>query len=96
MTWIATIKRSLLRPYLYEDTGQSTEGSAVIGLSLHSYYETILVDRVGRLQLPLEALERIPFNGRAEVRIASYHVELWPLSVALNVPEHSGRKDEEE
>jgi ABC-type lipoprotein export system ATPase subunit len=80
---------------LHQDVGQSTEGSAVIGLSLHSHYETILVDRVGRLQLPHEALERIPFNGRAEVRIASYHIELWPLSIALNVPEQSGRKDKE-
>jgi ABC-type lipoprotein export system ATPase subunit len=53
--------------------------SAVIGLSLRSHYETILVDRVGRLQLPKEAIERIPFNGHAHVRIASYHIELWPL-----------------
>ena len=81
---------------LHEDAGQSTGGSAVIGLSLRSHYETILVDRVGRLQLPYEALERIPFNGRAEVRFASYHVELWPAGAALNVPEQSGRKDEEE
>ena len=61
-------------------------------------YETILVDRVGRLQLPREVLERIPFNGRAQVRIASYHVELWPMSVESNIPEqagqHAGRKDE--
>jgi len=62
---------------------QSDGGSAVIGLSLRSHYETILVDRAGRLQLPREALERIPFNGRAEVRIASYHVELWPVSVSV-------------
>jgi len=81
---------------LHEDAGQSTGGSAVIGLSLHTHYETILVDRVGRLQLPHEALERIPFNGRAEVRIASFHVELWPAGAALNVPEQSRRKDEEE
>lgn len=53
--------------------------SAVIGLSLRSHYETILVDRVGRLQLPREALERVLFNGRAAVRIASYHIELWPV-----------------
>lgn len=54
--------------------------SAVIGLSLRSHYETILVDRAGRLQLPREAIERIPFNGRANVQIASHHVELWPIS----------------
>lgn len=66
---------------LHANEGQEalTDGSsAVIGLSLHSHYETILVDRVGRLQLPREAIERLAFNGRANVNIASYHVELWP------------------
>jgi ABC-type lipoprotein export system ATPase subunit len=67
---------------LHEDAEKSDGGSAVIGLSLRSHYETILVDRVGRLQLPRAALELIPFNGRAEVRLASYHVELWPTSMA--------------
>lgn len=68
-----------------QNGGQAEGSSAVIGLSLRSHYETILVDRVGRLQLPREALERIPFNGRAEVRIASHHVELWPLNVESGV-----------
>ena len=63
------------------DDEQNNGTSAVIGLPLRSHYETILVDRAGRLQLPREALERISFNGRANVRIASYHVELWPISV---------------
>jgi ABC-type lipoprotein export system ATPase subunit len=67
---------------LHEDADKSEGGSAVIGLSLRSHHETILVDRVGRLQLPPVALELIPFDGRAEVRLASYHVELWPASVA--------------
>ena len=72
----------------HDEDGEHSDGSStVIGLSLRSYYETILVDRVGRLQLPREALERIPFNGRAEVRIASYHVELWPIGVESNSSE---------
>jgi ABC-type lipoprotein export system ATPase subunit len=75
-----------------EDGEHSDDGSAVIGLSLRSHYETILVDRVGRLQLPHEALERIPFNGRAEVSIASYHVELWPAGVESNITEQSGQR----
>ena len=75
-----------------EDGEHSDDGSAVIGLSLRSHYETILVDRVGRLQLPREALERIPFNGRAEVSIASYHVELWPAGVESNITEQSGQR----
>jgi hypothetical protein len=34
--------------------------------------------------LPKEAIERIPFAGRAEVRIAEDHVELWPLEKQVN------------
>lgn len=73
-----------LRPSSLYETYEAEEvlsdgTSAVIGLSLRSHYETILVDRVGRLQLPREALERVPFHGRADVRIASYHIELWPM-----------------
>ena len=75
-----------------EDGEHSDDGSAVIGLSLRSHYETILVDRVGRLQLPRAALERIPFNGRAQVSIASYHVELWPAGVESNITEQSGQR----
>src|SRR5579885_808588 len=58
--------------------------SAVIGLSSTTHRESVLIDRVGRLQLPKEAIETIPFNGRAEVRIVNDHVELWPLAVETN------------
>ncbi|HLH62589.1 MAG TPA: ABC transporter ATP-binding protein [Ktedonobacteraceae bacterium] len=54
--------------------------SAVIGLSLHTHRESILVDHAGRLQLPREALERIPFHGRARVQVIDNHIELWPLT----------------
>jgi ABC-type lipoprotein export system ATPase subunit len=57
--------------------------SAVIGLSSETHQESVLIDRVGRLQLPKEALEHFPFNGRAEVRIAEDHVELWPIEVDM-------------
>ena len=53
--------------------------SAVIGLPTETHRETIIIDRAGRLQLPKEALERIAYNGRAEVRITDDHVELWPI-----------------
>ena len=59
-------------------------GSAVIGLSRETHQESVLIDRAGRLQLPKEAVERIAFNGRAEVRIAEDHVEIWPLTVETN------------
>jgi ABC-type lipoprotein export system ATPase subunit len=54
--------------------------SAVIGLSGETHAESILIDRVGRLQLPREATEQISFEGRAEVRILADHVELWPAT----------------
>ena len=59
--------------------GRAARASAVIGLSSETHRESILIDRVGRLQLPKEALESLSFQGRAEVRILDDHVELWPL-----------------
>jgi ABC-type lipoprotein export system ATPase subunit len=56
--------------------------SAVIGLPSETHRESILIDRVGRLQLPHEALMRVPFNGRADVRILDDHVEIWPDEAA--------------
>jgi len=53
--------------------------SSIIGLSLDSHRELVLVDRAGRLQLPKEALELIPVNGRAEVQVVGDHVVLWPF-----------------
>ena len=58
---------------------QAQRASAVIGLSGATHRESILIDRVGRLQLPKEAIDRIPFAGRADVRIVGDHVELWPV-----------------
>src|SRR5579859_5950693 len=53
--------------------------SAIIGLPGETHRESVLIDRVGRLQLPEEALHRVAFNGRAEVRSYDDHVEIWPL-----------------
>ena len=65
-------------------TGRHTAtSSAIIGLPGETHVESVLIDRVGRLQLPKEAIETIPFNGRALVRIEGDHVELWPLGDAL-------------
>jgi len=58
--------------------------SAIIGLPSETHRESVLIDRVGRLQLPKEALESFPFNGRAEVRILNDHVELWPPGSEMN------------
>jgi ABC-type lipoprotein export system ATPase subunit len=59
---------------------QTAAASAVIGLSSQTHRESILIDRVGRLQLPKEALDLYPFHGRAEVRFADGHIQLWPLN----------------
>ncbi len=58
--------------------------SAVIALPSETHHESILIDRVGRLQLPKEAIEAIPFDGRAEVLITEDHVELWPIGTVMS------------
>lgn len=60
--------------------------SAVIGLPSETHRESVLIDRVGRLQLPHEAIVRVPFNGRADVRILDDHVEIWPAHDATAAP----------
>lgn len=62
------------------DNGQSAGASAVIGLPGETHRESIVIDRVGRLQLPKDAIDQLPFRGRAEVRITTDHLELWPLT----------------
>jgi ABC-type lipoprotein export system ATPase subunit len=62
--------------------GNSDRASAVIGLPGDTHREAILIDRVGRLQLPKDVLDQIPFNGRAEVRVVGDHVELRPADTA--------------
>jgi ABC-type lipoprotein export system ATPase subunit len=61
--------------------GHMLRGSAVIGLATETHHEVLLIDRVGRLQLPKETIEAIAFNGRAELITAGDHVELWPFTV---------------
>lgn len=71
-----TVRRVQPLPAMPVAEGRS---SAVIGLPSATHHESILIDRVGRLQLPHEAIARLPFAGRAEVRIHDDHVELWPI-----------------
>ena len=58
--------------------------SAIVGLSGETHREFVLIDRVGRLQLPKEILETLSFNGRAEVRKVANHVEIWPIEAETN------------
>ena len=71
---------------LAASNGQPARASAIIGLSSETHHESILIDRVGRLQLPKEAIETLPFNGRAQVVITGDHVELWPIDATITTP----------
>jgi ABC-type lipoprotein export system ATPase subunit len=46
--------------------------------------ETVIVDGVGRLQIPRVALEAVPLQGRARVHVAGDHIELWPAGQPAN------------
>jgi len=51
--------------------------------------ETVIIDGVGRLQIPRSILEAIPFGGRARVHFARDHVELWPAGQQRTPPNGS-------
>ncbi|MBA2682174.1 MAG: ABC transporter ATP-binding protein [Ktedonobacteraceae bacterium] len=69
--------------------------SAVIGLSRETHRESLVIDRAGRVQLPKEALEALPFHGRAEVRITDDHVELWPVLEKIDGDSQGQRQEKE-
>ncbi|MGZ3715064.1 MAG: ABC transporter ATP-binding protein [Ktedonobacterales bacterium] len=46
--------------------------------------ETVIIDSVGRLQIPRPLLEAINFGGRARVHLAEGHIELWPAGTTSN------------
>jgi energy-coupling factor transporter ATP-binding protein EcfA2 len=50
--------------------------------------ETVIIDGVGRLQIPKPVLESLPFGGRARVHLAIDHIELWP---AGSIEQSNGR-----
>jgi ABC-type lipoprotein export system ATPase subunit len=49
--------------------------------------ETVIIDRVGRLQIPRPLLEAIEFGGRARVHYAGDHLELWPAGPSQSAPD---------
>jgi ABC-type lipoprotein export system ATPase subunit len=55
---------------------------SLTGLPTSTHCEAAVIDRAGRVQLPKDALERLGFRGRAEVREARDHLELCPLESA--------------
>lgn len=48
--------------------------------------ETVIIDGVGRLQIPKQLLEAVAFGGRARVHLADGHLELWPAGAAAQRP----------
>jgi len=46
--------------------------------------ETVIIDGVGRLQIPKQLLESLPFGGRARVHLSGGHLELWPAGASGN------------
>jgi ABC-type lipoprotein export system ATPase subunit len=51
-------------------------------LNGESAEESVIIDRVGRLQIPKSMLEALPFEGRARVHLVDGHLELWPAGAA--------------
>lgn len=84
-----TVRRDATSSVAHEHASAS---SAIIGLPSETHHESVIIDRVGRLQLPKEAIENIPFHGKAEVRIVRDHVELWPIGTNIN---GNGRQNED-
>jgi ABC-type lipoprotein export system ATPase subunit len=84
-----TVRRDATIAVAHEHASAS---SAIIGLPSETHHESVIIDRVGRLQLPKEAIENIPFHGKAEVRIVRDHVELWPIGTNIN---GNGRQNED-
>ncbi|HEX8983717.1 MAG TPA: hypothetical protein VF792_13165, partial [Ktedonobacterales bacterium] len=54
--------------------------------------ETVIIDGVGRLQIPRPALEAIRFGGRARVHLAGDHIELWPAGPNVDRPMQSSQQ----
>jgi ABC-type lipoprotein export system ATPase subunit len=55
--------------------------------------ETVIIDSVGRLQIPKALLESLDFNGRARVHFADNHLELWPAGSAAGLNGNPRRVD---
>lgn len=54
--------------------------------------ETVIIDSVGRLQIPRPLLEAIDFGGRARVHLAEGHIELWPAGTPAATGTGAGNK----
>jgi ABC-type lipoprotein export system ATPase subunit len=54
--------------------------------------EMVIIDGVGRLQIPKPLLESLPFGGRARVHMADGHLEVWPAGGDASGGDGSGSR----
>ncbi len=55
-----------------------TDKAALAPVLEVTHREAVIIDKVGRLQIPAHFLDALPFQGRAEIRLAEGHLEIWP------------------
>ena len=61
----------------WAEAGASDESGPAAALEV-THREAVIIDKVGRLQIPAHLLEALPFQGRAEIRLADGRLEIWP------------------
>lgn len=71
-----TVRQVVQREGAEGDVFQTTGGLPAVEIT---HQESVIIDKVGRLQIPAHFLESLPFQGRAEIRLADGHLELWPV-----------------
>ncbi len=66
----------------WQETGEYHQGGRAPVLEV-THREAVIIDKVGRLQIPAHFLEALPFQGRAEIRLADGHLEVWPAGAQM-------------
>jgi ABC-type lipoprotein export system ATPase subunit len=79
VTHDTNVASAMDRSVAIRDGRTSTE---VVHAADEAAEETVIIDQVGRLQVPRALLEALPFGGRARVHLAGDHIELWPAGRA--------------
>ncbi len=70
-----TVRQVVQRRWAEEGAEDASHQSPVLEVR---HREAVIIDKVGRLQIPAHFLEALPFQGRAEIRLADGHLEVWP------------------
>ncbi len=71
-----------VRRAAWDGNALDDEQFAQAALTAATHDELIVVDRVGRLQLPRDVVEALGISGRVNLHRAADHVELWPYHPA--------------